>query len=107
MAAVAPQFGGEAVDVRHDLARQRDLALMPGFDEIVLHVDDQERGAWRVDGVERMQLADPRPHPRQGTLRDRDFVHVFLVRGGVWGSRDVRCALSSRTLGFFTRPWRA
>ena len=75
MAAAAAQLGGEPVDVRHDLARQRHLALVARLDEIVLHVDHEQRGGARVNGVERVQLAHPGVHAVEGGLRDRDLVH--------------------------------
>ena len=68
MAAAAAQLGGEPVDVRHDLARQRGFVLMAWLDEIILHVDHNQRGTVRVDDVERMQLAQPRLHPCDGGL---------------------------------------
>ena len=79
MAAAAPQLGGEPIDVGHDLARQRHLALMARLDEIVLHVDHQQRGLARVDDVERVQLAHARIHAVERGLRDRDLVHRCVL----------------------------
>jgi len=44
----------QPVDVRHDLARQRHLALVARLDEVVLHVDHGSawpRGRWRSNGA--------------------------------------------------------
>ena len=48
---------------------------MARLDEIVLHVDYEQRGGARVDGVERVQLADPRVHAVEAGLRDSDLAH--------------------------------
>ncbi len=49
MAAASAHRRRQPVDVRHDLARHRHLALVAGLHEIVLHVDDDEGGLRRVD----------------------------------------------------------
>jgi hypothetical protein len=64
--AAAAKLGGEPVDVRHNLARQRHLALVPRLDEIILHVDHHQRGVVRIDSVERVQLAHSYRHAVEG-----------------------------------------
>ena len=56
------QFGAEPIDVRHDPARHRHLALVARLDEIVLHVDDQQRRAAWLDHIERVELPDAGAH---------------------------------------------
>jgi len=63
MAAAPPQAGGKAIDIRHDLAGHRNLALMPRLDEVILHVDHQQAGLARRHSVERMQFAHAPRHP--------------------------------------------
>ncbi len=79
MAAAPPQLFGEPVDVRHDLARRRHLALMALLDEVVLHVDHEQRGLAGIDGIERMHLSHPGLHAVEGGLGNRDLVHRFVL----------------------------
>ena len=80
--AAAPHLGGEPVDVRHDLARQRNFALMARLAEIILHVDHDQSGFARIDLVERVQLCRFGPscgRGRPGRSRSCAFVHPQLV----------------------------
>jgi len=79
MAAAPPQTGGEPIDIRHDFAGRRDLALMPRLDEVVLHVDDQQAGLARRHGVERMQFVHTPRHPVERGWRDGNLVHCCIL----------------------------
>ena len=79
MTAAPPQTGSEPVDVRHDLSRQRNFALVTRLDEIVLHIDHQHGGLAWLDGVERMQLAHSCGHAVECGGRDRDLVHRCVL----------------------------
>ena len=55
-AGIAHRFG-EAIDRRHDLARQRHFRRKTFGNEMVLHVDHDQRRARRIDGVVTEELA--------------------------------------------------
>ena len=79
MTAAAAQLCRQPIDVGHDLPRGRDFALMALLDEVVLHVDHDQSGLARVDGIERMQLAQTRLHAFGGGLGNRDLVHLCFL----------------------------
>jgi hypothetical protein len=56
-AARGPHRLGHAVDVRHDRPRQRHFKRKPLGHEVVLHVDNDQRGAAGLDGVVAQELA--------------------------------------------------
>ena len=76
VAGTAAQRGGEPVDVRYDLARHRHFALMARLDEIVLHVDDQEGSAARLDASKGCSLPT-RVRIRSLTASDIARVCIF------------------------------
>ena len=85
MPAAPPQVPRHAVDRRHDLARERYLALVALLHEIILHVDDKHRGALRIERIERMRLAAPHHDALGDGFGNRDLVHGMLPVS--WPSR--------------------
>src|SRR5215472_7318951 len=66
---------GEAVDVRHDLARLRHLGRLARRHEAVLQIDNDERGARRIEIIEGMQAAAAGQRPLDRPGWDFDLVH--------------------------------
>src|SRR5215813_13628 len=54
-AACRARSAGEAVHVRYDLARLRDLGRLARRHEAVLQINDDQRGARRIEILEGMQ----------------------------------------------------
>jgi len=79
MAAPPAQPRRQEVDIRHDFARQRNLALMARLDEIVLHVDHEQGGFARLDRLEWVRFAHPLRHAVACGGRDRDLVHRCVL----------------------------
>ena len=75
--------GREAVDIGHDLARLRDLRRLARCHEAVLQIDDDQRGARRVETFERMKTAAARQRPLDGIGRNRDLMHGSTLPLGV------------------------
>jgi hypothetical protein len=74
-ATIPARCTGEAVDVRHDIARLRDLGRLARRHKAVLQIDDDKRGARRIEIVEGMQSAAPGQRPLDRPGWDFDFVH--------------------------------
>src|SRR5258706_4517248 len=81
--AAPAQLGHEAIDAGHDVARAGHFDRRAGGDERVLQVDDEQRGALRIEAVEQVQPPAPREHALDDLLADRDFVHQNFSSQGL------------------------
>ena len=74
-AAELAHFAGELVDRRDDIARGRDFDRCTGLAERVLHIDDQERGPFRIERIEQMQAIAFGDDTLDDVLTDLDIMH--------------------------------
>jgi hypothetical protein len=65
----------QAVDVRHDLPRRRHLHRSPLGQERILHVDDDQRRALRIEPVDDIEPPAPLHHPVDDVLRELEGMH--------------------------------
>ncbi len=93
---------GDSIDVRHDLARRRHFDRGARLHEAVLQVDDDMRGAARVEIGEHMPLRTEPGYAVQDGVRDVNRVHLDLSfiefhgygalrRKAAWGRPDFVC----------------
>ncbi len=69
------EFGGQPVDRFDDASRCRHLGRTARRAERVLHVDDEQRGAGRVEPIEQMVAAAPLQDAIDDFLADLDGMH--------------------------------
>ena len=69
----------QSVDVGHDLFRHRTERMGNARQhECILHIDDDQRGRARVDGVKDVLAPSPRNNPVSDRLRYGHLVHANL-----------------------------
>src|SRR5262245_6800937 len=76
--AELPQLPGQAVDWLNDAAGGRHLGGCAGRAEHLLHVDDDQRRAPRVEFVEPVVPSTAGENAIDDFLPDGDLVHLFL-----------------------------